>query len=338
MAKQCAVSDTYPPPYPFVANANNRHLLTHSSGLAYDHYVPTLMRYQKTQGRGIGAGKTVPEKYSYPLLYEPGTGWSYGAGIDWAGLMIERVNGGISLEDYMKAHIWAPLGIRDMAFHLEHREDLRARLVAMCERDAVTGKAVLKGRKSWDDPVGDAFGGAGVYSSMPEYVKVLRSVLEDDGRLLGSEALGSMFRPQLNAAGRRALMKVMEDPELNDMMGALPLGAEKDWGLAGVLLLEDSRDGRRKGTLSWGGLPNLVWVSGSRVGVQHDNSFAYLDAGVLTDSYASGSTVKQVFVGFMERRSSPWETSVPYRCSMCSNERCTTGSLKAIRGFETGFW
>ena len=243
-------------------NATNRHLLTHSSGLAYDHYVPALMRYQKSQGRRIGAGKTVQEKYSYPLLYEPGTGWSYGAGIDWAGLMVSRANGGIPLDDYMKAHIWAPLGIRDMSFHLEQREDLRARLVDMSERDALTtGKAVHKREKFWDDPVRDAFGGAGVYSSMEEYGKVLRSVLRDDGMLLRPETVEMMFRPQLNEAGQVALMKLMQDPELNDMMGSLPPGAEKNWGLAGLLLLEDSRDGRRKGSMSWGGLPNLIWVS-----------------------------------------------------------------------------
>ena len=259
---ECALSDTWPPPNPLsVADANDRHLLTHSSGLAYDHYVPTLMRYQQSQGRGIGKGKTVHEKYSYPLLYEPGTAWSYGAGIDWAGLMVERVNGGIPLDDYMKAHIWAPLGIRDMTFHLEQREDLRERLVDMSERDAVTGKAVFKPEKFWDDPVRDAFGGAGAYSSMEEYGKVLRSVLDDDGKLLGSETVEMMFSPQLGEEGQKALMKVLEDPEVNDQMGNLPLGAEKNWGMGGLLLQEDSRDGRRKGTLSWGGLPNLVWVS-----------------------------------------------------------------------------
>ena len=57
-------------------------------------------------------------------------------------------------------------------------------------------------------------------------------------------------------------MKQLEDPELNDMLGSLPPGSEKDWGLAGLLLQENLKDGRRKGTLSWGGVPNLFWVCG----------------------------------------------------------------------------
>ncbi|KAL8786657.1 MAG: hypothetical protein Q9195_008111, partial [Heterodermia aff. obscurata] len=143
------------------------HLLTHTSGLAYDHLAPSLARWQKSRGRRIGQGKTVQEKYAYPLLYEPGSAWSYGAGIDWAGLMVERVNA-CSLAEYMEA-------------------------------------------------------------------------------------------PQLDERCQRALMRVMRDPEVNDMMGGLPLGVEKNWGLAGLLLMEDVEGGRRKGAMSWGGLPNLVW-------------------------------------------------------------------------------
>lgn len=36
--------------------------------------------------------------------------------------------------------------------------------------------------------------------------------------------------------------------------------AETDWGLGGLLLMEDIEGGRKKGTLSWSGLPNLYWV------------------------------------------------------------------------------
>ena len=222
---------------------SRRHLLTHSSGLGYDIFDPVLMKYRASRSEGLSKGKIVQEKYTQPLLFEPGTAWTYGVGLDWAGLMVERVNGGISLEEYMKVNIWEPLGIKDMTFHLEKREDLRARMPDLCRRDAATGKAVFNG-KGWVDPVEDAFGGAGLYSSMPEYMKVLRSLLDNDGKLLKSESVDEVCRPQLSEASQKSMMKVLEDPELNDALGALPLGAKKDYCLAGLLLLEDIKDGR----------------------------------------------------------------------------------------------
>ena len=175
--------------------------------------------------------------------------------------MVERLNGNISLEEYMKTHIWAPLGIKDMTFHLEKREDLRARLVDPCVRDAATGKAVHKPTKVWDDPLDDAMGGGGVYSSMPDFFKILLSLLNDDGRLLKSETVQLIVSPQLNDECRASLMRQFEDPEFNNQLGALPLGIKKDWAFGGSLLMEDIKGGRRSGTVAWLGVPNVSWVS-----------------------------------------------------------------------------
>ena len=59
------------------------------------------------------------------------------------------------------------------------------------------------------------------------------------------------------------MAKTLIDPLINDMMGAMPWGSEKTWGLGGMLLMEDppGYHGRGKGTMGWGGLPNLLWVS-----------------------------------------------------------------------------
>ena len=219
------------------------------------------MKWRAWQKKGLSQGKTIQEKYLFPLLYEPGTKWSYSVGLDWAGLMVERVNGGMSLEDYMKANIWGPLGIKDITFHLEKREDLRIRMPAMSMRDpSGSGKAVYKEGKTWDDPLDTAFGGAGAYSSPPEYMKILRSLLADDGKLLKSSTLDEMFQPQLTEESRDSFMDLLKDPGLNNQLGGVPLGTKKDWGLAGLLIMEDLKDWARKGSMTWGGLPNLTWV------------------------------------------------------------------------------
>ena len=43
-------------------------------------------------------------------------------------------------------------------------------------------------------------------------------------------------------------------------MGGTAKEIEKDWGLGGVLIMQDSPDGKKAGTMLWGGLPNLIWV------------------------------------------------------------------------------
>lgn len=50
---------------------------------------------------------------SQPLIFEPGTRWQYGTGIDWAGILVERVSG-ISLNSYLQKHVFEPLGIKDI--------------------------------------------------------------------------------------------------------------------------------------------------------------------------------------------------------------------------------
>ena len=44
-------------------------------------------------------------------------------------------------------------------------------------------------------------------------------------------------------------------------MGGAAKDLKKDWGLGGLLLTQDQPDGKAAGTMIWGGLPNLIWVS-----------------------------------------------------------------------------
>lgn len=50
-----------------------------------------------------------------PLVNQPGTRFQYGVGLDWAGVLVERVTG-MSLEEYFQKYIFHPLGIRDLTF------------------------------------------------------------------------------------------------------------------------------------------------------------------------------------------------------------------------------
>jgi hypothetical protein len=34
----------------------------------------------------------------------------------------------------------------------------------------------------------------------------------------------------------------------------------KDWGLGGIIIMDDTADGKKARTMLWAGLPNLRWV------------------------------------------------------------------------------
>lgn len=173
----------------------------------------------------------------------------------------------------MKQHIWDPLGITDMTFFLSKRRGLRARIADMSVRspDKITVE------HSTDQPASrpgmvDALGGQGIFASPAGFMKVLQALLlatdpeaSDEAvqpeRLLRRSTAESMFSPQLGEESRAGLRAVLQIPLYNQVMGAMPAEARKDWGLGGLLVLDDLPGWRRNGTMWWGGAPNLSWVS-----------------------------------------------------------------------------
>ena len=102
-----------------------RHLLTHTSGYGYDIFNPDLSRYIQVVGLpSILSRKN--DALRVPLLFDPGTGWEYGIGIDLVGKVIETVTGQ-TLEAYFRQHIFEPLGMCDTSFLLN--DDMARRLV-----------------------------------------------------------------------------------------------------------------------------------------------------------------------------------------------------------------
>ena len=50
-----------------------------------------------------------------PLLYQPGTVWDYGFGLDVLGLIVEQLSEQ-SLGQYLQENVWKPLGMQDTHF------------------------------------------------------------------------------------------------------------------------------------------------------------------------------------------------------------------------------
>ncbi|KAK3896373.1 beta-lactamase/transpeptidase-like protein, partial [Staphylotrichum tortipilum] len=79
-----------------------RHLLTHTAGTGYLFLSPQLQEWAKGAERALpiplrksplSGDRTVDKRFGYPLLFEPGSAWAYGSGLDWAGKLVEVVSG-----------------------------------------------------------------------------------------------------------------------------------------------------------------------------------------------------------------------------------------------------
>ena len=100
-----------------------RHLLTHSSGFVYDMWNADMARYLEVSGKP-GIISCAAAALELPLVFDPGTAWDYGIGIDWVGKAVEAVSGE-TLGAWLAENLFGPLGMRDTGFRI--RDDQRAR-------------------------------------------------------------------------------------------------------------------------------------------------------------------------------------------------------------------
>ncbi|KAF2169076.1 hypothetical protein M409DRAFT_21087 [Zasmidium cellare ATCC 36951] len=238
-----------------------RRLLSHSSGLCYDAMHPLLIQYRKWQGIQLQPDfETIAERFTYPLVYDPGDGWSYGPSLEWAGKAVERASG-LTLDAYLQHNICTPLDIRDMTFKLQQRPDMIKRRATSCDRDE-QGNLTAGDNDFWRKDFEDDFGGMGCFTTPADYFKVMTSLLHDDGKLLKPTTVDMLFERQLGEAGEQGMADVYAHELFGQAMGHLvPKEVNKSHALGGSLMMDDA-DGsnwRRKGTMVWAGLPNVIW-------------------------------------------------------------------------------
>lgn len=255
-----------------------RMLLSHTSGLGYAFFNNTLKKWSEMFGMDDFDLRTEAE-LQFPLVFEPGTGWEYGVGIDWACTALERVTGQ-RLGDYVADKVLKPLGVSDTSFTPD--ESMRKRIVEISQRDPSTRR--LSTREHYYKKViagayGPLFyhsGGAGLFAKPHEYVKILAMVLNDGvspttgARIISTETITSMFQnqiPQFPNFGRQGIPAA--DPILtNPLPEIYPQGdAPQGWGLSWFLTLEPAATGRGASTGFWCGIVNLYYWCDKEKGI-----------------------------------------------------------------------
>ena len=89
--------------------ATVRHLVTHTSGLAYWFFNADIVRWEEATGTpNVLSGSNAI--FAAPLVADPGTQYEYGINTDWLGRVVEAASGQ-SLDAYFAEHILGPLGM-----------------------------------------------------------------------------------------------------------------------------------------------------------------------------------------------------------------------------------
>lgn len=222
-----------------------RHLLTHTSGLGYDFTDPDLARYAESQGVGSDRGHLLPRRF------RAGRAWLYGTSTDWLGAVIEAVCGE-DLDQVFQGRVCGPLGMVDTTC---------VRSPGQLDRSAAVHARLPDGSCAAIDfgmpaPPHFNIGGGALYSTAPDYLRLLGALL--DGEVLSEASRASLFENQVGDLDAGVL--ISSNAALARDYDPLP-GPSKDWSLGLLVNPEPGPNGRSVGSGAWAGLANgYYWL------------------------------------------------------------------------------
>jgi CubicO group peptidase (beta-lactamase class C family) len=117
----------------------------------------------------------------------------------------------------------------------------------------------------WKTDPAEAIGGAGLYGTANDYIKLLSCLLQGGAPLLKTSSVDELFKPQLGEASRQSFRAFQlnsggfrlftESADESAKEQLMPISHS----LVGQMNLEDVPGRRKKNSVAWGGLPNLGW-------------------------------------------------------------------------------
>ncbi|HLH42148.1 MAG TPA: serine hydrolase domain-containing protein [Bryobacteraceae bacterium] len=227
-----------------------KHLLTHTSGFAYDIWDEKISTYYRRHGLG------------QPLVFDPGTRWRYGPGLDWAGRLVEKLTGQ-NLDAYFRANIFDPLGMTDTAFLVPAEKF--SRLVGNYFRSA--GGALQQDRRDPPRPPRTFSGGGGLYGTAPDYIRFMQMILRNGAapngrRILRARTVDLMSTNQIGDLSAGKLRST--SPRVSADVDFHP-GFEDKYTFGFLLNPDPHPGGRSAGSLSWAGINNtFYWIDPRR--------------------------------------------------------------------------
>jgi CubicO group peptidase (beta-lactamase class C family) len=255
-----ALDQVEPAPRPITI----RNLLTHTAGLGY-HIISTgpIQQAYIAAGLvpaaatrlpipGLSGGKVLPSLAAFadtlaalPLVYQPGTKWSYSVGLDLMGRVIEVVSGQ-PFDRFVSERILGPCGMSESGFAVAAAD--RARLTS--NYGVMNGVLIPLDPAAMSiflDPPPYPFGGAGLVSSARDYDRFLQM-------LVGYGAIG----------GKRVMSERAVRLGTSNLLPTAVAGPDGGgFGAGGRVGL-----GETAGTFGWGGAAGTIAFADMRRGIR----------------------------------------------------------------------
>jgi methyl acetate hydrolase len=231
-----------------------RHLLTHTSGIAYGAFNPIVGQLKEA---------TKKHEWELPLLNDPGDKWNYGPSTVVLGMIVERISGE-SLEAYFQQHIFVPLAMVDTSYAVPLAKQSRV----ATEFSRIHGVLQEQPKEPIPaTPTAPFRGDCCLYSTAQDYGRFMQMLLNDGHlgpakilsensvKMMGENNIGPIF-VELQQAADQSLSK------------PFPLGAGHDkFGLGFQIASSDPKYAkyRSAGSMSWAGIYNTeFWIDPKR--------------------------------------------------------------------------
>jgi CubicO group peptidase (beta-lactamase class C family) len=187
---------------PAIRQITIQDLMRHTSGIIYGARGNTLVHKMypgssSSASRDYDGAAFMDKLASLPLLYQPGTVWDYGFGLDVLGQVIENVTKQ-SLGQYLQASLFAPLGMTDTGFAISPEK--AARYAKPLPADPDTGKEQVRSPEL-TQPLKFECGGGCAASTASDYLRFAMMLMNGgragEARVLGRKTVDYMLSDQL---------------------------------------------------------------------------------------------------------------------------------------------
>ena len=240
-----------------------RELMSHTAGFGYgladQHPVDKLYR-EKGVLAANGLADMIKRTAEIPLMFQPGTKWSYSSAVDIQGYIVEKLSGQ-KFGEFLQQRIFKPLKMTDTAFYVP--KDKAARLAAVYAGNPKSGKIdevkeLFGGSMpSYLEPPSMESGGGGLVGTIGDYARFAQMIAnkgELDGARLLSPASVEMMGTNMIPKSVLVSSNGIGAARFNEAVGfGLDFMVVNDPRAAGTL--------EGKGSMSWGGAAGTwFWV------------------------------------------------------------------------------
>ena len=240
--------------------ATMRELMSHTAGFGYGlggtDPVNNAFRDQKVLA-SANLDEMIAKLKDIPLLYEPGTRWSYSVAVDIQGYIVQKLSGQ-KFGDYLQSNILTPLGMNDTSFTLT--DDKKARFADVYawnkDKNALEVNVGRPDLANYDPSNQMEEGGAGLISTAHDYLRFTQMLL-NKGTLAGK----TILKPE--SVALMAENQIGELGVFSDGTAANPGRPGQKFGLDFAIYTDPvaGNNPYGKGTYYWSGIAGTIfWV------------------------------------------------------------------------------